>query len=118
MTKPREFLLYFENDCFVLHGGASCLSLGSPGNHLLTSCHQICIEQGHLEAHLGWELLPFTIPAGLLWAEVRLLCVQWIHDHHSDRGYLSILQQLHLRVAKILKEKLVIIQYQPPTLHN
>lgn len=73
MTKPREFLLYFASDCFVLHDGASCVSPGSPGNHLLASCHHIHIKQGHLEAHLGWELLPFTVPAGLPCLEVRLL---------------------------------------------
>lgn len=64
---------------------------GRLATHLLASCHQIPIEQGHLEAHLEWELFPFTIPAGCLWAEVRLLCMQWIHGHHSDRGYWSIL---------------------------
>lgn len=56
MKKPREFLLYFVNDCFVLHEGTSCPSLGSPRNHFQASCHQIHIKQGHLEAHLGWEL--------------------------------------------------------------
>lgn len=91
MTKPREFVLYFENYCFALHEGTSCLSLGSPGNHFPSSCHQIRIQQGHLEDHLGWELLPFTTPAGLLCAEVRRLCMRWFHDHYSDRGYLNIL---------------------------
>lgn len=54
------FLLYFENDCFVLHDGTSWISLGAPGNHLLTSRHQIHIKRGHLEAHLGGScsLLP------------------------------------------------------------
>lgn len=48
----RIFLLYFENDCFVLHDGTSCISLGAPGNHLLTSLHQTHIKRGHPEAHL------------------------------------------------------------------
>lgn len=85
----RIFLLYFENDCFVLHDGTSCISLGAPGNHLLTSCHQIHIKQGHPEAHLGGSC-SFTIPAGLPWPEVRL-CMRWIHDHCNERNYLNIL---------------------------
>lgn len=48
-------------------------------------------HQGHLEAHLGWEPLLFTISSGLLRAEMRLLCMWWISDHYSDRGYFNIL---------------------------
>lgn len=89
MTKPRDFLLYFKNDWFVLHGGASCLSLGS----LATICLRPAIRSMSKDI---WKLIwgghcSFHHPCWPSWAELRLLSMQWIHDHHSDRRYLNIL---------------------------
>lgn len=47
-------------------------------------------QAGASGSSFGWELLPFTIPAGLPWPEVRL-CKRWIHDHFCERGYLNVL---------------------------